>query len=155
MTVVKAWDDSNDKDGIRPESVTVTLLKNGEATDQTIILNADNNWEASFTDLDVYSNGVAIEYSVEEVSVDGYTSEITGSMSEGFVITNTHTPIETTTTPTNPTTPTTTTSETTPTETVETTVKTGDNVNIALYAFILVIAMIGIVTIRKTYKKKQ
>ncbi|MCD8028570.1 MAG: Cna B-type domain-containing protein [Erysipelotrichaceae bacterium] len=152
MTVVKAWDDSNDKDGIRPDEITVVLVKNGEATDQTITLNAENNWEASFTDLDVYSQGVAIEYTVEEVSVDGYTSEITGSMAEGFVITNTHTPEETPETPTEPTTPSapeentpsetttpTATTETTPststtetstsdttTETVETTVKTGD-----------------------------
>ncbi|MCD7840087.1 MAG: Cna B-type domain-containing protein [Erysipelotrichaceae bacterium] len=149
VTVVKAWDDTNDKDGIRPESITVKLLKNGEDTGQTLTLSEENNWISSFTNLDVYSNGVAIEYSVEEVSVDGYTSRITGNATEAFVITNTHTPIETTTTPTNPTTPTKT------TETVETNVQTNDNTNIVLYAFILVIAMAGIVTIRKTYKKKQ
>ncbi|MCD8028224.1 MAG: Cna B-type domain-containing protein [Erysipelotrichaceae bacterium] len=125
---------------------------------------ADNNWEASFTDLDVYSNGVTIEYTVEEVSVDGYTSEITGNMAEGFVITNTHTPEETPETPnkptpTEPTTPSTpeenTLSETstsdTTTEAVETTVKTGDMTQMSLWIALLFVSGCGIVA----YKKRK
>lgn len=156
ITVVKTWDDTDDQDGIRPDSITVVLIKDGETTDQTITLNADNNWEASFTDLDVYSNGVAIEYSVEEVSVDGYTSEITGNMSEGFVITNTHTPTETT----DPTTPddstpseTTTTTETTSTTTTDTstseTVQTGDMTQMSLWIALLFVSGCGLFIYRK------
>ncbi|MCD7949910.1 MAG: InlB B-repeat-containing protein, partial [Erysipelotrichaceae bacterium] len=49
----------------------------------------------------------------------------------------------------------TTTSDDTTTETVETTVQTGDNYNVMLYALVLIIALLGIVTIKNTNKKKQ
>ncbi len=94
VTVVKAWDDQDDADGIRPESVTVELYKNGEATGDTLILSADNNWTGSFTELDEYTDGVKNEYTVKEDAVEGYATEITGDAESGYVITNTHTPPE-------------------------------------------------------------
>ena len=48
---------------------------------------ADNNWAYSFKNLPRYANGQKITYTVKEVAVDGYTSEV-----NGYDITNTHTP---------------------------------------------------------------
>ncbi|MBU5595497.1 Cna B-type domain-containing protein [Amphibacillus sp. MSJ-3] len=94
INVVKTWDDQNDKDGIRPDSITVILLANGEKTDLELVLTAANNWQGDFTDLDTHQSGHLIEYTIEEVSVEGYQTEITGTSGDGFVITNTHQPIE-------------------------------------------------------------
>ncbi|MDD6460812.1 MAG: Cna B-type domain-containing protein, partial [Absicoccus porci] len=91
VNVKKIWDDANNQDGIRPEKITVQLLADGEKTDKTLTLNADNNWNGSFTDLDAKKKGKTIQYSIAEVSVpDGYTSKIEGNATEGYIITNTH-----------------------------------------------------------------
>src|SRR5699024_8003671 len=92
INVVKAWEDANNQDGIRSESVTVKLLANGEETDKTIELNADNNWQADFTELDVYANSKEIEYTIEEVAVTGYEVVQTGTSEDGYVLTNKHMP---------------------------------------------------------------
>ena len=90
----KVWNDADDQDGMRPDAVTVRLLADGQKTDRALTLNAANGWKGNFTGLDVYSEGVAIDYTVEEVSVAGYTSNITDA-ADGFTITNTHTPEKT------------------------------------------------------------
>ncbi|MBE6937794.1 MAG: Cna B-type domain-containing protein, partial [Ruminococcaceae bacterium] len=92
ITVVKSWEDGNDRDGIRPDSVTVVLIANGRETDETLELSAENNWTASFTGLAKYSSGVPVEYSVKEISVAGYGTVISGNVTEGFTVTNTHEP---------------------------------------------------------------
>ena len=92
VTVTKAWADNDDQDGIRPETVEVILLANGEATGEKLKLNAENNWTDSFTELDKYENGVEIVYTVEEIAVEGYETVITGTQTEGYVITNSHNP---------------------------------------------------------------
>src|SRR5699024_10386668 len=92
INVVKAGEDGENQDGIRPESVTVKLLANGEETNKTIELNADNNWQADFTELDVYANGKEIEYTIEEVADTGYEVAQTGTSEDGYVLTNKHMP---------------------------------------------------------------
>ncbi len=98
VTVVKNWDDANNQDGIRPDSVTVRLLADGEqaydhdGNEAALTLTADNDWEGTFTKIDMYKDGVAIAYTVEEDAVEGYTVAITGDASDGYIITNTHTP---------------------------------------------------------------
>jgi len=84
-TVKKVWDDAEDQDGKRPETLTVTL-SNG----QTVTLSANNNWEATITGLPKYAGGVEIEYSWTEDLPDGYT--LTGNVTEGTIttLTNTH-----------------------------------------------------------------
>ena len=87
----KTWADNDNQDGIRPEKITVELLANGEKTDKTLTLDEKNNWSGSFTNLDAKKKGKAIVYSVAEVSVPkGYTSEISGNATEGYIINNTH-----------------------------------------------------------------
>ena len=95
LAVEKVWNDADDQDGMRPKEITIRLLANGQDTGKTLTLNAANDWAGSFSDLDVYNEGVAIDYTVEEVSVAGYTSNITGNATDGFTITNTHTPEKT------------------------------------------------------------
>ena len=90
VSVVKSWNDNNNKDGKRPNEIIVKLLANGVATDQTLVLNAANNWTGTFADLYVYEDGEKIVYTVAEVDVPrGYTSVIRGNAGDGFVIVNT------------------------------------------------------------------
>ncbi len=92
VSVQKKWIDSEDQDGKRPESVTVTLYADDVATEQTIVLNKDNDWKDEFKDLPVSKDGKDIVYTVKEETVEGYTPKITGSAAEGYLITNEHTP---------------------------------------------------------------
>ena len=88
--VTKVWDDANDQDGKRPETVEVELLANGQATGQTITLSADNGWTGGFEGLKGFDDdGKVIAYSVRENDVAvGYAASITGDMVSGFTITN-------------------------------------------------------------------
>lgn len=97
ITGVKQWNDNNNHDGLRPDSVTVKLLANGQpATNsagkqRTAAVTAKNNWKFSFTKLPrVDASGKTIAYSVEEHPVAGYTSTVSGDVTSGFTITNTH-----------------------------------------------------------------
>ena len=92
VPVKKVWKDADNQDGKRPDSITVKLLADGQDTGKTLELNKDNNWSGSFTDLDVNKAGKAIVYSVVEVTVTGYNSEVTGDPVSGFTITNNYTP---------------------------------------------------------------
>ena len=82
----KTWEDNDNQDGLRPESIIINLLANGEVV-ETMEVTEENNWTYEFTNQVVYANGVEIEYTVEEITVDGYTTAV-----EGFNITNHHTP---------------------------------------------------------------
>ena len=92
----KVWDDKDNQDGIRPESITVYLYKNDEVF-KTAVISAENNWTYSFDELDRYANGVEISYKIVEEEVDGYSTEINyDEIDENNIvsstITNTHTP---------------------------------------------------------------
>ena len=78
VNVNKVWDDQNDQDGLRPDSIEVELLKNGEPTGNVIILNEENGWTGAFNNLPVNENGQEIDYTIREnTQIDGYTTEIT------------------------------------------------------------------------------
>ncbi|WP_061604961.1 Cna B-type domain-containing protein [Streptococcus parasanguinis] len=100
VVVKKVWDDKENKDGLRPEKITVRLLADGQEVAVKEITTTDN-WQASFTDLPEYKDGKKIVYTITEDPVAGYTSKI-----DGFTVTNRHIP---------PTTPPTTPSTTPPT----------------------------------------
>lgn len=97
VPVTKEWDDDNNRDGIRPSSIKVTLYKTVNGTKSAVSTaeikpDANGNWPTyTFTNLYKYENGKHITYTVEEAAIDGYTTQITGSQS-GYTITNTHTP---------------------------------------------------------------
>ena len=93
LQVTKAWEDKNDQDGVRPNSVTIKLLADGVETGKKLVLTKANNWTGSFTDLDEYKAGKKIVYTIKEEPVgNGYKSVITGNEKEGFVVTNVRTP---------------------------------------------------------------
>ena len=89
VKVDKVWVDKNDQDGIRPDSITINLLANGEQIDSAV-LNEANDWQHIFADLEKFFNGEEIVYTIVEEAVEGYTSVITGNSNDGFVVTNTH-----------------------------------------------------------------
>ena len=95
--VTKVWNDANNQDGKRPESVTVQLFKSVDGSKPVAVegkkltLTAKdktdaNTWVASFTNLPQYEAGKEITYSIKEVDVPaGYKASVTGQ-----VVTNTH-----------------------------------------------------------------
>ena len=88
--VTKAWNDADDQDGLRPASVDVQLLADGEVV-QTATLSAENGWSAKWENLDKYADGKEIAYTVAEVDVpEGYTVSVSGGAASGFTVTNTH-----------------------------------------------------------------
>ena len=92
-SVTKIWDDADNQDGIRPESITVALLANGTPTNKTVTLTAANNWTQTITGLPEKADGEYITYTWTEVNVpEGYS--LTGTSKTGIVttLTNTHTP---------------------------------------------------------------
>ena len=92
VSVKKVWKDENNQDGKRPSSVTVKLLADGQDTGKTLELTEANGWAGSFKDLDADKGGTPIQYTVVEVTVPGYTSEVTGDAASGFTITNSYLP---------------------------------------------------------------
>lgn len=92
VPVKKVWKDENNQDGKRPTSVTVKLLADGQDTGKTLELTEANGWAGSFKDLDADKGGTPIKYTVVEVTVAGYTSEVTGDAASGFTITNSYSP---------------------------------------------------------------
>ena len=78
VSVNKVWDDKDNQDGLRPESIEVELLKNGEPTGNIITLSEENHWTGTFNNLPVKENGEDIDYTVREITqIEGYTTEIT------------------------------------------------------------------------------
>ena len=93
VTVTKAWDDANNQDGKRPESVKVQLYADGEKSGDEVTLTAAGNWTHTWNELPEKKGGKTIEYTVQEVGeVKGYTATITGTAKEGYKVTNSHTP---------------------------------------------------------------
>ena len=88
VEVKKVWNDNNDMYKIRPVSITVVLLANGEETGATLKLNAEGGWVGSFADLPEYANGQKIVYTVNELKVEGYSTSVSGNAAEGFTVTN-------------------------------------------------------------------
>src|SRR5699024_7719532 len=95
LSVNKIWEDTNNQDGIRPESIIVILFADGAETDQELTLSEENDWAGSFTGLPTTdSAGNEIIYTIKEVTVDGYESEIVIDEDNplDFTLINTHEP---------------------------------------------------------------
>ncbi|MDI9501470.1 MAG: Cna B-type domain-containing protein, partial [Bacillota bacterium] len=82
----KTWEDNNDQDGMRPESITIRLLKNGTEIASKEVTEADG-WAWSFTDLSKYENGKPIVYTITEDPIAEYETVI-----DGYNVTNSYTP---------------------------------------------------------------
>lgn len=129
----KTWDDADNQDGKRPESITIRLYANGEeAVGHVQTVTAADGWSWKFTDLPKFEDGEEIIYTISEDQVSGYQPEI-----DGYDITNSHTPVKTESTP-----------------------ETGDRGTPALWIVLMGLAGTAIVTgsylaekKRKTYRK--
>lgn len=84
------WEDNNDQDGLRPDTVSVKLKGNDKFIDSSE-LNEDVEWKHSFTKLPVRENGNEITYTAEENEIPGYTTSIEKT-DTGYVFANTHIP---------------------------------------------------------------
>ena len=92
-SVCKEWDDADNQDGKRPQSILVQLYVNGQKLGEPVVLNEGNGWSYGWSDLPVKQDGQTVVYSVKEVGrIPGYESTVTGDVQTGFVITNSHTP---------------------------------------------------------------
>lgn len=92
------WDDKNDRDKIRPESVEIALCI-GENEFDRITLSIENEWKGAFENVPVFEDEKEIDYTVKEIETDAlngnnaegsYSVVITGNMNDGFIITNIH-----------------------------------------------------------------
>lgn len=86
---VKTWDDENNQDGMRPESITIQLYANDQLQDE-LIVTAEANWSYQFLNLPKYdANDIRINYRLYEKDVEGY--EATWN---GWNVTNSYIPSE-------------------------------------------------------------
>ena len=101
VRVSKVWDDNNDNDGKRPESITYVLQRRSAATENEFVdvdsktktVTAEDNWEAVFTDLEKYDEELdEYFYRVIEKEVEGYVANYEGVDKNNFTLVNTHEP---------------------------------------------------------------
>ena len=86
-TVVKRWDDAGYEQK-RPETITVTLLKDGAVYDTRTIRGADG-WQYTWDELPRYNaDGTEIVWTVQEDAVPGYTASVEEA-GGAFILTNT------------------------------------------------------------------
>ncbi|MBP0989981.1 MAG: Cna B-type domain-containing protein [Oscillospiraceae bacterium] len=93
-TVVKVWNDDEDRDGARPDYLTVQLKADGAAYGDPTVLNEDNDWSATIENLPKYKDGgTEIIYTWEELDLPA-TYTLTGNTVNGTIttLTNTHEP---------------------------------------------------------------
>ena len=89
VTGVKKWDDNSNQDGIRPKSITVNLLANGQQIASKKVT-ATDDWQYKFNNLPEYQHGKKIVYTVTENIVKDYSAQI-----KGYDVINHYTPMKT------------------------------------------------------------
>ena len=85
VNVTKIWDDVNNYDGLRPNSVIIYLFADGKKINETV-LSEKNNWNFIFNDLPMVKNGKIINYTVSEKPIEGYTMKIINKTVDDFTI---------------------------------------------------------------------
>lgn len=94
VTASVEWDDADDKDGIRPKSVSFQLKADGENVGDAITVNAGSNWTKTWEDLPEKKAGKALTYTVEVSGIpteeDRYTVTTSGDAANGFVFKASH-----------------------------------------------------------------
>ena len=123
---VVMWDDSSNKDGIRPQSIDVNLIVDGNTID-TATVSKKSDWKYSFGTFAKYEAGREIVYTIIEENVEGYTPEY-----YGFNINNTHKADSD--------------SSSSP--------KVGDSNNILLWSIVVILSMIAIICLVVIKRKK-
>lgn len=78
VEVVVTWNDEEDADGKRPDSLDLRLLADGVDTGKTMTISGSDTaseWRDTFVDLPVMKNGQKIKYSLQKPDLDGYRAE--------------------------------------------------------------------------------
>lgn len=75
-TALKIWDDEDNKLGKRPESITVQLMQDGIPYGEPVKLSEENDWYYTWDYLSATNGQVLYDYSIEELPVEGYKTEI-------------------------------------------------------------------------------
>ena len=89
VNVQVVWDDNDNAEGRRPESVSVQLYQNGEALGEPVVLDAEYGWTYTWSDLEADASYEVVQTEVPE----GYSSYREGDQNRGFIITNTLIPV--------------------------------------------------------------
>ncbi len=93
--VKKIWDDNDDQDGLRPDKLTITLMRKGSGKTEeyrTVDL-TDEKLEHEWTDLPrADENAVEYIYSVVEEGITDYKSDGGKMVGDTFTFTNKHEP---------------------------------------------------------------
>lgn len=94
FSVEKKWVVDAANPATIPATIEVYLKKNGvKDPAQKLELSATNNWKASFSNLPKKdAQGTAINYGIEEVTVEGFNVGIAGDAANGFTVTNSQKP---------------------------------------------------------------
>ena len=89
IKVTKIWDDANDQDGVRPESVTFTVTGSDGNTYDVELSGEGSTWTADVEVEKYYDGGKEVTFTVDEASVTDYTKEIDN---DSLTITNSYKP---------------------------------------------------------------
>ena len=94
FSVEKKWVVDAANPATIPATIEVYLKKNGvKDLAKKLELSATNNWKASFSNLPKEdAQGNAINYGIEEVTVEGFNVGIAGDAANGFTVTNSQKP---------------------------------------------------------------
>lgn len=79
------WNDYDNRDGLRPDSVTIHLFS-GEAEIHTQTVTAEDQWQYDIGELPVYGDGQKIDYRLTEDEIADYSMFV-----KDMQLTNTHT----------------------------------------------------------------
>lgn len=82
ITVKKVWNDNNNAQGKRPDSIKFNISENGDPRE--FELSSADGWQKTYVDLHMQG-----DITLQEEAVDGYTTTVTGDAKNGFTITNT------------------------------------------------------------------
>lgn len=92
-SVLLGFNDNDNANGVRPQSVAIVLKRNTTETVNTVVLSESNAWSATVNNLPTMYNGVSCTYAWQEPSVFGYvldTTNTTENIEGGFTTTFTY-----------------------------------------------------------------
>ncbi|MCD7808422.1 MAG: Cna B-type domain-containing protein, partial [Erysipelotrichaceae bacterium] len=88
ITVTKIWDDNDNVNSTRPDSITLEVLANGATipakvtineNSDGVTVNSDGSWSYTFSDLPLYDANGLITYTVRELEGNAVASTILGN----------------------------------------------------------------------------
>ena len=92
VSAAVVWDDDNDRDGKRPDKVTLSLIANGTMI-RSLEIGAESGWKQMVSGLPKYTDGQENNYSwIEDRLPEGYSLSGYSMTGTETTLTNSHTP---------------------------------------------------------------